>query len=154
MALLDKFLRVSNAQVVTATAVSTDSIDLTEAKDLSWGCGLNFTIGVDVAVTAAGAATVTFEAITASDAALTTGVTVVGSAGPIGKAELTTAKAPINIALNPSNLAAQPKGQRYLGVRYTIATGPLTAGSFTAYLTNAKVSNGKQNLFPSGYTVG
>jgi len=154
MPLVDALLRLSNAQVVTSTAVSTDKIDLSEARDMAWGNELNAVIEVDEVVAASGAATVLFEIVTATDAALTAGVTVVGSVGPIGKAELPAGRPVINVSLDPSNLIAQQKGQRYLGVRYTVATGPLTTGRFTAYLTCGQVGSGKQNLFPSGFTVG
>ncbi len=50
-----------------------------------------------------------------------------------------------------SILAAQPVGQRYLGVQYVVSTGPLTAGAFTCFLGIDKPDVGKN--YPSGFTA-
>jgi hypothetical protein len=124
----DALLRVSDAQAVTATAVSTNSVDLgAQARDVGAGCPLYALFTTSVAATAAGAATVTFEVIVADDAALTTNVTVIGSSNAEPKASLPIG-AQIPVRLNPQ---IGSTGRRYLGVRYTVATGPLTAGTFT-----------------------
>jgi hypothetical protein len=148
--LLDALLQLSAAQAVTASAVSTNTIDLGVARDLAPGKPLFIVIGVDVAATAAGAATVTFQAISSAAAALTS-PDVLAQTDAIGKAELTLARKPIAIALNPAILAATPNGRRYLGLQYTVATGPLTAGSFTAYLTDTLPPG--VEYYASGFTV-
>lgn len=124
----DKNNQVSTAQTVTATAVSTDSIDLLAAKDLGTGREIYMTTTVDQLVDAVGAATVTFQAIVADDAALTTNVTVVGATDAIGKASLAAGSPLRTVKLNPSFGSL---GRRYLGARYVVATGPLTSGQFT-----------------------
>lgn len=124
----DKNNQVSTAQTVTATAVSTDSIDLLAAKDLGTGREIYMTTTVDQLVDAVGAATVTFQAIVADDAALTTNVTVVGATDAIGKASLGVGSPLRTVKLNPSFGSL---GRRYLGARYVVATGPLTSGQFT-----------------------
>lgn len=144
----DNLLKLSAAQAVTATAVSTNTIDLSVARDIGPGEQIYANITVDVAATAAGAATVTFEVITSASADLST-PTVVAATGAVGKADLTIGRDPINIAIPPH--ISQEKGQRYIGVRYTVATGPLTAGSFTCYLSNSV--DHKQKNYPSGFTV-
>lgn len=144
----DNLLKLSAAQAVTATAVSTNTIPLGNARDIGPGEQLFANITVDVAATAAGAATVTFEVITSALADLST-PTVVAATGAIGIASLTIGRDPINIAIPPH--ISQEKGQAYIGVRYTVATGPLTAGSFTCYLSNS--ADHKQKNYPSGYTV-
>lgn len=126
---------VLTGQAVTATAVSTNSLDTNpntlggnQPNDIGRGEGLEIAISVLVAATAAGAATVNFEYVQADDAALTTNVETIVQTGPIGKAALTVG------ALIPLHLdrAAPLAPRRYTGVRYTVGTGPLTAGTFTA----------------------
>ena len=150
MAALDTLLQLSAAQAVTATAVSTNTIDLSVARDMGPGSDLYAVFGVDVAATAAGAATVTFEVITSATADLSS-PTVVSSSGPIPKADLTAGRRPISVCVSSQALIANNNGQRYLGVRYTVATGPLTAGSFTCYLNNSEV--GSPKYYASGFTV-
>lgn len=148
--IIDALLQLSAAQAVTASAVSTNTIDLGVARDLGQGTDLFVTIGVDEAATASGAATVDFQIITSAAAALTS-PTIIGSTSPIGKAELTLGRKPISIRIPSANLAAQPVGQRYLGVQYTVATGPLTAGKFTAHVTLEDPGVGK--YYGSGFAV-
>lgn len=131
--ILDERTEFSDAQVVTASAI-TDVIDLGATPTLrNLGGGseqLWLVISVAVAVAAAGAATVTFSLESDSTADLATSATVHFSTAAIGKATLVAGYVPVCIAL--------PSGQyeRYLGVRYTVATGPLTTGSaFDAFLT-------------------
>lgn len=146
----DKLLQLSAAQAVTASAVSTNTIDLGLARDMAPGTQLYANFTVDQTATAAGAATVTFEAITSASADLSS-PTVIASGGPVPIADLTAGRRPISVALNPGALAAAPNGQRYLGVRYTVATGPLTAGQFTCHLGLHEASGTRYHA--SGFTV-
>lgn len=148
--LLDALLQLSNAQAVTATVVSTNTIDLSQARDMGPGENLHAVIGVDTTATAAGAATVTFQIISSASAALSS-PTVLAQTDAIPIANLTVGRKPIVIDLSPAVLLAQPIGQRYLGIQYTVAAGPLTAGAFTAYLSNSEVTVGAN--YPSGFTV-
>lgn len=149
--MVDDFLKFSAAQAVTASAVSTNTVDLSAARDLGPGETVNVQISVDTTVTAAGAGTVTFQVISSAAAALTS-PTVLAATDAIGKAELTAGRKPIIIPVARAALiSAQALGQRYLGVQYTIGTGPLTAGAFTAYgvLTGQDVNKN----YPSGFSV-
>jgi hypothetical protein len=145
----DALLQLSSAQAVTASAVSTNTIDLGTARDLGPGSDLYATFSVDVAATAAGAATVTFQIISSAAANLSS-ATVLTQTEPIGKAELTIGKV-FSLPLGNAILAAQKLGQRYLGVQYTVGTGPLTAGSFTCNLSLDCVTDVKS--YASGFTV-
>jgi len=146
----DALLQLSAAQVVTASAVSTNTIDLGQNRDLGPGSDIYAAFTVDEAAVAAGAATVTFQVISSAAAALTS-PTVLIQTDAIGKAELTLGRRPIVIEIPSSILAAQPIGQRYLGVQYVVATGPLTAGKFSCALLDSKLDVGKN--YPSGFTV-
>lgn len=148
--LLDALLQLSNAQAVTATAVSTNTIDLSQSRDVGPGENLHAVISVDTTAAAAGAATVNFQIISSANANLSS-PTVLAQTDAIPIANLTAGRKPIVIDLSPTVLLAQPIGQRYLGIQYTVATGPLTAGAFTAYLSNSEVTVGAN--YPSGFTV-
>lgn len=146
----DALLQLSAAQAVTATAVSTNTIDLSQVRDVGPGGEAYVVFTVDAAAAAAGAATVNFQVISSANANLSS-PNVLVQTDAIGKAELTVGRRPIYLEIPASVLAALPIGQRYLGVQYTVGTGPLTAGSFSAAVTNSKVDIGKN--YPSGFAV-
>lgn len=119
---IDKALQVSSEQAVTATAASTDVIDFGHANPNS---GLNdnvtMAITVDESATAAGAATVTFSVQDSADNSTFADVAVTAA---IGKASL--------VAGFQVLIPMPYKHRRYVRVNYTVATGPLTAGKFSA----------------------
>lgn len=146
----DALLLLAAAQVVTASAVSTNTIDLGVARDVGPGEPLYAVITVDEAAAASGSATVDFQLVSSAAANLGS-ATVLGSTGPIGKAELTLGRKPIVMEIPSAILAAQPIGQRYLGLNFAVATGPLTAGKFTVNIVRDVQDVGK--YYASGYTV-
>lgn len=132
MSILDKHNEFADAAAVTTTAVLTNVIDLGDDVTLRniGGPGAAYlVIQVDTSATAAGAATVTFSLESDSTADLATSATVHYSTAAIGKATL--------VAGYQAAVVQLPYGdyERYLGVRATVATGPLTAGAFSAFLT-------------------
>lgn len=145
--LTDALLQLSSAQAVTATAVSTNTIDLSQARDIGPGEELHVSIAVDTAATAAGAATVNFQLITSASANLSS-PTIIAQTDAIPKASL-TAGARFDLSVPHQTLTAL--GQRYFGLQYTVGTGPLTAGAFSAtgVIDFADVTKS----YPSGYTV-
>jgi hypothetical protein len=155
MAIIDLQTKFSDVQAVTVTAVSANILDLRNfntgvttpalADESLVGANMWVTIFVGTAVTAAGAATVTFSLESDSTTDLATSPTVHYVSAAIGKATLVAGYAAVRVQL--------PSGdyERYLGVRYTVATGPLTAGTFTAFLH----PNVQRNItYPNGFVVG
>lgn len=142
MALIDKQALLSDEQAVTVTAFGQFWYDTGSQSRNIGRVGERMKFTVDEAATAAGAATVVFELVQADDDA-GTGVTSLASSAAIGKAALTLGASPFDIAL-PDNT------QRYIGVRYTVATGPLTAGKFSAAFVG-EGGSGHQRTYTSGY---
>ncbi|HCP0430181.1 TPA: hypothetical protein OUT51_002550 [Escherichia coli] len=122
----DKLLMFSEAQAVTNTAASTDVIDLGpidgKRRDIGVGYPLEFWALVNEAATASGDATVNIQLQTSEN---NSSWTTIYDSGALAKTALTAGKRVV--------YAKVPAGvQRYLRVNYSVATGPLTAGEFTA----------------------
>jgi len=148
---LDKLTMLSEAQAVTATAFSTNTIDLGTARDIGAGTELCLSMTVDEAFTAAGAATLEAQVVCSANANLSS-PTVLGSTGPIAKTELTLGRKPIEIKVPRSILLAQPVGQRYFGVQFVVATGPMTAGKVTVGNYADTFQDVNKN-YPVGYGI-
>ena len=139
----DKTLRVSTDQAVTTTAVSTDTIDLSTARDMGEGHPLYANFAVTTAFS--GGTSIKFEVISSASAALSS-PTVIGSSDAVVTASLTLG-ANFAVRVNPQIAS---KGQQYLGVRYTVS-GTYTAGTVTAdFVTD--IQDGKK-FYASGFSV-
>lgn len=90
-------------------------------------------------------ATLTITLESADDAGLSTNAQVHYSTGAIAFASFATAGTNLVAIRLPSALF-----RRYLGVRYTVANGPLTAGAFDAFVTPTLQQN---RIYKSGFTV-
>ena len=140
----DQLLRVSTAQAVTTTAVSTDTVDLSQARDIGEGGDLYMNFAVTEAF--AGGTSTNFEVIIADNAALSSNVVVIGASGAIVTADLTLGKN-VAVRLNPQIASL---GKRYLGARYTVS-GTNSAGKVTADMVMDD-QDGKK-FYASGFTV-
>lgn len=142
--ILDKLLMFSEAQAVTATAASTDVIDLSPLKgtrrDIGVGEPLEFWTTVNTSATAAGAATLNVQLQTSADNS--TWVTLYDS-GTLALASLTAGKRILSTKVPAGVL-------KYLRVNYVVATGPLTAGAFTSGINLDVDAN---TFYASGFTV-
>lgn len=144
---------------ITVTAISANVVDLRSAGgSISVGQGgpaladefindpeIWLLVQVtDNAFTAAGAATLTITLESDSTANLATAPVVHYSSAVIGKATLVIGYTAVRI---------QPPSddyKRFLGLRYTVATGPMTAGNLVAFLTNDVQRN---KTYPVGFAV-
>lgn len=138
----DKLNTFGTDQTVTTTAASTDIIDLGAARDMGNGEPLELVILVTETVTASGAATVTFTLETDDNAGFSS-TFVLASSSAIGKAALTAGTEVLRVKV-PLD------AERYLRTNYTVATGPLTAGKFTAFLAHDRQAS---KAYASGFTV-
>ena len=120
--IIDKLLKVSANQAVTATAASTDTIDFGQVNPntgLDDRTAMVFTIGETLA--AAGAATVTF---VIQDSADNSAFADVVATGAISKDQLKAGQQVV--------LPMPTKLRRYVRANYVVASGPLTAGKISA----------------------
>ena len=150
----DNFLRLSGSltagsatgQAVTATANSTNVVDLSLARDVGEGEDLYVQFTVGTAFTAAGSATLTPTIVVSAADSLTTPTTI-ATAGTIAVATLVAGYS-FAVRLNPLIASL---GLRYLGAIYTVATGPMTAGTITADIVT-EIQDGKK-FYASGFTI-
>jgi hypothetical protein len=134
--LLDSLLEFSDAQAVTSTAISTNVIDLgpvspNTTRDIGAGEPVYLVIQTETTCTDTSSdATVAFTLESDSTADLATSATVHFSTGAKAFATYATAGTQVVVTRLPGG-----EYEQYLGVRYTVASGPLTAGKFNAFLT-------------------
>lgn len=131
--IIDRFNEFSDAQEVTASDASTSVVDLKAAGAVE-GKPLYLHIKVNDGVTASGSATVAFALQTDSDEAFGSATTL-WSLAAVAKATLVDGYQVVRLPINGMAL------ERYLRVYYTVASGPLTAGKFDAFLSADADSN-------------
>lgn len=147
---VDKQAEFSDAQAVTATAVGTNVMDLVSnssgknpIRDIGTGQDVYLVVSTTTQPTAAGAATVTVTLESDDNPALSS-PTIHFTSKAFSLAEMAPGNGLVAIKLPAGNY------ERYLGVRYTVGTGPLTAGNFDAFLTTDVAS---WRAYDRNYTV-
>jgi hypothetical protein len=147
----DKFLKVSDAQAVTTTAVSTDSIVLgATGLDLAAGEPMGFAFHIDVAALGVGTETYSFQIVTATASNLTSGQVI------IAEREYTTAQALADLTAGYRFLMGIPVNQipataTHIGVRYETAN---SAGvTVTSYLTPFSMFDEPEGVIRNGFVV-
>ena len=154
---VDKNLELSDSQPVTSTAISTNVIDLMTVdsaggtaaanviQDIGQGEDLYLVVQTAVAcadVSSDATLTITLE----SDTAVGLGTSTVHfSTGALAFAAYATAGTQVLLLKLPP-----AEYKRYLGIRYTVASGPLTAGQFDAFITKDIQKN---KIYKSAFTV-
>lgn len=135
--ILDAQLVFDDTVLLTATRNSTNVIDLSPlygtnlGRELGVGEDLYVVVVVPVALTSAGATTLTISLVTDDNTALSSPATLWTSVA-IPKATLV---ANYRIVLKlPIGTPAGIPYERYLGLIYTVATGPFTGGSVYAFM--------------------
>lgn len=134
--ILDAENEFSDGQAVTSTAISTNVIDLgpvtdNTLRDIGTGEDVYLVVQTRTAATDTSSdATLTVTLESDSVEALSSSPTVHYSTGALAFAAFSPAGASLACVRLPAG-----NYERYLGVRYTVASGPLTAGNFDAFLT-------------------
>lgn len=146
MTILDNLLTFDPiGTAITATADSTNVIDLSQNRDIGIGDSKAIDILFDVTTTflSAGATTLTITVQTSTD---NSSYTTLVSTPAIAKASL--------VAGGEQMLITVPAGvKRYLKLNYAVATGPFTAGAIYAGLNVERQANQGAFLYPSGFST-
>ena len=132
--LVDKELLLSNEQSLTATAVSTYSVNLGAVRDVGKGKQLFVVVVIDTAVAVADAAKTLAISLITDDAEGLGSATTILTLPTIAGSLLTAGRTPIVIAI-PPGIAEQ-----YLGLTYTLST-TFTAFKVTAFVAFEYQSN-------------
>ena len=141
----DALLRLSADQAVTASAVSTNTIDLSQIRDIGEGKPLYmvFTITETFAtLTSLAFNVVTDDNASLSSPAVINTVSVTLASGGLAAGQQHVLQIPPAIA---------SIGERYLGATYTVGGSSATAGKITADIVT-NIQDGKK-FYPSGFSV-
>lgn len=124
--IIDYLTVLSDAQAITTSAASTNTIDTGAAGDaLLAGTGAMVQFLIDTTITSSQSISVTFDLQTATDSAFTSPVTL-ASSGAISRATLVTGNVPFQPVIPPGCL-------RFLRAYYT-SNGTIQAGKVDARL--------------------
>ena len=156
--ILDAQLQFSDSQAVTADAVGTNVIDLSQARDIGTGEPLAVVFIVEVAADqTTGDENYTFDVEYATNAAQSTGRQLIGRrvfesgspTAPAQNADLLVAGFAFVIPIPP---VSPGEDERYLGIRYDV-TGTTPTITCSAYLQPLSMIEVEDNYYSSGYSI-
>lgn len=130
--ILDKQLKVSDQQAVTATAASTDYIDQGAAGDAY--DSLFLVVTCDVTAESGGATTLDLALETDDNSSFSSATKLAEKTG--------IAKATCVAGAELWKIPVPPGAERYMRVKYTVNTANFSAGKFSAFLVkDVKIGN-------------
>jgi hypothetical protein len=151
--IMDQQNLFSDAQAITVTANSSNVIDTLPSggpntkAGIGDGQDISLFVQVNTTFTAGGAGTLTVALVSADDAALTTNAITHYSTAALALAALTAKSRIVQLDL------PYGKYRRYVGLVYTVGTGPMTAGAVTAALVeDLQTLNGTVD-YAKGFTA-
>lgn len=146
MTIMDSQLLFSDAQAITATAASTNIIDLGAVRNIGVGENLFLVILVTVAFTDAGSDSTVTAALQTDDNAAFSSAATVRTYDTL--AALTAAGTRQMYRLDP--LTSSGIYERYIRLNYTVANGNLTTGSISAFIAKDVQLN---RHYTSGFSI-
>ena len=155
--ILDSQLMFSDSQALTATALSTNVVDLSLDRSIGNGEPMSVVFCVEVAADqTTGDEDYTFDVEYASDAAMTTARKLVGRrifesgtpGAPAEDADLLVAGFKFAVSIPPASL---DESERYMAVRFTLA-GTTPTVTVSAFLTPTSFIDSSVS-YASGYSI-
>ena len=137
--ILDQDLQLSNAQAITATALSTNTVDLQAIRDMAAGNPIFFVLTITETFNALTA--LTFQVVTDSQATLATHVVQSQIANiQLSTGELAADRPPYTLPLGGADFETWATtnlrfGKRYLGARYVVAGTAPSSGAVSCHIS-------------------
>ena len=145
----------STGVAITVTRVSTNVLDLLVARDLGAGDTLDINVRAMTTFTATTSATLQVQFETCATEGGSYVALAMSPIYPVAQliagSNLFAIVLPMNQLLNGTTGVLAVPG-RFLRLTYTVATGPMTAGSVMAWLTATKDRN-QYTTYPKNYTA-
>lgn len=141
----DALLRLSADQAVTASAVSTNTIDLSQARDIGEGKPLYMVF--TITETFATLTSLAFNIVTDDNASLSSPAVINTVSVTLASGGLAAGK---QLVLPIPPLKGS-KGERYLGASFTVSGSNATAGKITTDIVETFQDG--QKYYASGFTV-